>query len=81
MARITRKTINDTFARVAEDYFRAANKPGVPESTKTYLTQRWAIMREVALAVTGRQDSLEGLRNDAAGWLKSCEQVAAEAAK
>lgn len=82
MKRVSRKSINCAISKVAENYFKASNANGLSQSTRDFLTARWAMYREIAylLAV---QDSktLESIVFDSQTWLVSAEQVAAEASK
>lgn len=83
MPRKSLKQITQSFNTIAENYFKAANAKGLSQSIRDDLTQRWAYAREVAyiLATHGRGSNLDQLVDQSAGWLKSAEAVAAEAAK
>lgn len=52
------KQITDGMNKVAENYFRASNAKGISESTRAFLTAKWACYREVAviLAIKNQHD-------------------------
>ena len=83
MARKSLKQITQSFNTIAENYFKAANAKGLSQGVRDDLTNRWAYAREVAyiLATNGKGSSLDQLVEQSAGWVKSAEAVAAEAAK
>lgn len=82
MKRVSRKNINIAISKVAENYFKASNAKGLSESTRNFLTQKWAVYREIAyLMAVQDPKTLESIVFDSQSWLVSAEQVAAEAAK
>lgn len=82
MKRVSRKNINIAISKVAENYFKASNANGLSESTRQFLTSRWAMYREIAyLLAVQDPKTLESIVFDSQTWLVSAEQVAAEAAK
>lgn len=82
MKRVSRKNINIAISKVAENYFKASNANGLSQSTRDFLTARWAIYREIAyLMAVQSPKTLEGIVDDSENWVKSAEAVAAEAAK
>lgn len=82
MKRVSRKNINIAISKVAENYFKASNAKGLSESTRTFLTQKWAVYREIAyLMAVQDPKTLESIVFDSQTWLVSAEQVAAEADK
>jgi len=67
---------------VAENYFKASNAKGLSEDTRKFLTNKWALYREIAhLMAVQDPKTLESIVMDSQSWLTSAEQVAAEAAK
>ena len=63
------KQITDGFNTAAENYFRASRAKGISESTREFLTARWAAYREVAVILAiKRQDDLEKLVSCSAAW-------------
>lgn len=82
MKRVSKKNINIAISKVAENYFKASNANGLSESTRAFLTNKWAIYREIAyLLAVQDPKTLEAIVFDSQGWLVSAEQAAAEAAK
>jgi hypothetical protein len=82
MKRVSKKNINIAISKVAENYFKASNANGLSESTRAFLTNKWAIYREIAyLLAVQDPKTLEAIVFDSQSWLVSAEQVAAEAAK
>lgn len=82
MKRVSKKNINIAISKVAENYFKASNAKGLSESTRQFLTGKWAVYREIAyLLAVQDPKTLEGIVFDSQTWLVSAEQVAAEAAK
>jgi len=77
MKRVSRKNINIAICKVAENYFKACNANGLSESTRQFLTNKWAVYREIAyLMAVQDPKTLESIVFDSQTW-----QVAAEAAK
>jgi hypothetical protein len=82
MKRVSRKQINISISKVAENYFKASNANGLSEETRKYLTNKWAMYREIAyLMAVQDPKTLESIVFDSQSWLTSAEQVAAESAK
>jgi hypothetical protein len=79
---LTNKQISDGINKVAENYFKASNAKGLSQSTRDFLTNKWAHFREMAVMLSQKNPkTLESIVFDSQGWLVSAEQVAAEAAK
>lgn len=57
MARATIKQITDGINKVAENYFRASNAKGISESTRVFLTAKWACYREMAVILSIKRES------------------------
>lgn len=68
------KQITDGINTVAENYFRASNAKGITESTRTFLTAKWACYREMAviLAIKNQSD-LDNLVDGSAAWKRDAE--------
>ena len=82
MKRVSKKNINIAISKVAENYFKASNAKGLSESTRQFLTGKWAVYREIAyLMAVQDPKTLESIMFDSQSWLVSAEQVAAESAK
>ena len=65
----TIKSITAGFNTVAENYFRASQAAGITESTRTFLTARWAAYREMAVILSIKNVSdLESLIGCSAAW-------------
>jgi hypothetical protein len=78
--KLTNKQIEDGINKVAENYFKASCAKGMPESTRNYLTNKWANFRELAVLLSQKNPkSLEEFIFTSQGWLVSAEQIAAEA--
>jgi hypothetical protein len=82
MKRVSRKNINIAISKVAENYFKASNAKGLSQSTRDFLTGKWAMYREIAYLMAVQSPStLESIVNDSENWVRSAEAVAAEAAQ
>ena len=80
--KLTNKQIVDGINKVAENYFKASNAKGLSESTREFLTGKWAQFREVAVLLSQKNPkSLEELVWSSQSWLVDSERVAAEASK
>jgi hypothetical protein len=68
------KSITAGFNTVAENYFRASNAKGISQSTREFLTARWACYREMAviLAIKNQSD-LDNLVDGSAAWKRDAE--------
>jgi len=67
------KLIAETFSKIAADYFAAANAKGIGKDTEAHMTNKWAVMREVAyILATKDRKQLDKLAEDAARWKKDC---------
>lgn len=74
------KSITAGINTVAENYFRASQAKGLTESTRTFLTARWACYREVAVILSIKNASdLESLVSGSATWKRDAERCDAEA--
>jgi hypothetical protein len=82
MKRVSRKNINIAISKVAENYFKAANAKGLSQSTRDFLTNKWAMYREIAyLMAVQDPETLKTIVMDSESWAASAAAVAAEAAK
>ena len=72
----------DGINKVAENYFKASNAKGLSESTREFLTGKWAQFREMAVLLSQKNPkTLEELVWSSQSWLVDAERVAAEASK
>jgi hypothetical protein len=63
------KSITDGINKVAENYFRASNAKGISESTRAFLTAKWACYREMAVILSIKRESdLVALVDGSAAW-------------
>jgi hypothetical protein len=82
MKRVSRKNINIIISIVAENYFKASMVNGLSEDTRKFLTNKWALYREVAyLLAVQDPKTLKSILADSESWAASAKAVAAEAAK
>ena len=82
MKRVSKKNINIAISKVAENYFKASNAKGLSEDTRKYLTNKWALYREIAyLMAVQDPNTLKNIVMDSESWAASAAAIAAEAAK
>ena len=82
MKRVSKKNINIAISKVAENYFKASNANGLSEDTRKYLTNKWALYREIAyLMAVQDPNTLKNIVMDSESWAASADAIAAEAAK
>jgi hypothetical protein len=82
MKRVSKKNINIAISKVAENYFKASNAKGLSEDTRKYLTNKWALYREIAyLMAVQDPNTLKNIVMDSESWAASAAAVAAEAAQ
>jgi hypothetical protein len=80
--KLTNKQIVDGINKVAENYFKASNAKGLSESTREFLTGKWAQFREMAVLLSQKNPkTLEEIVWSSQSWLVDSERVAAEASK
>lgn len=74
------KSITDGINKVAENYFRASQAKGISESTRVFLTAKWACYREVAVILSIKnQSDLYTLIDGSESWKRdalACDKVA-----
>ena len=74
----TNKQIADAFSKMAEDYFKASNAAAISDETRTYLTNKWAMMREIAYVLaTKNAEKLDMLAGDARSWARTVTMASA----
>lgn len=74
----TNKQIADAFSKMAEDYFTASNAAALSDDTRKYLTNKWALMREIAYVLaTKNAEKLDVLAADARSWAHSAKLASA----
>jgi hypothetical protein len=82
MKRVSKKNINIAISKVAENYFKASNAKGLSEDTRKFLTNKWAMYREIAyLMAVQSPETLKNIVMDSESWAASADAIAAEAAK
>ena len=82
MKRVSHKNINIAISKVAENYFKASNVNGLSEDTRKFLTNKWAIYREIAyLMAVQDPNTLKNIVMDSESWAASAKLVDMEAVK